>query len=63
MHRIRKLHSSQGGRGHWTVYYTSPQSIIITFSYSLALQHWGLLLNFDKIRKVNYNLPKLTIRP
>ena len=24
----------QGGRDHWTVYYTSPQS-----------QHWGLLLN------------------
>ena len=37
----------QGGRGHWVVYYTSPQSLIISFSYSLAQQRWGLLLNFD----------------
>ena len=26
----------QGGLGHWAVYYTSPQSLIITFSYLLA---------------------------
>ena len=26
----------QGGRGHGTVFYTSPQSFMITFSYSLA---------------------------
>ena len=25
----------QGGRGQWVVYYTSPQSLIITFSYLL----------------------------
>ena len=25
---------AQGGRGHWTVYYTGPQSFIITFPYS-----------------------------
>ena len=37
----------QGGRGHWTVYYTSPQSFRITFSYLFAQQLWGLLLNFD----------------
>ena len=24
-----------------------PQSVKITFSYSLAKQFWGLLLNFD----------------
>ena len=28
----------QGGRGQFDVYYTSPQSFIITFSYTLALQ-------------------------
>ena len=27
---------TQSGRGHWAVYYTSPHSCIITFSYSLA---------------------------
>ena len=32
----------QGGRGHWAVYYTSPQNFILTFSYSLARQLWGL---------------------
>ena len=32
----------QGGRGHWSVYYTSPQSFIIKVSYSLAYQLWGL---------------------
>ena len=26
----------QGGRGYWAVYYNSPQSFIIPFSYSLA---------------------------
>ena len=26
----------QGGRGQWAVYYTSPKSFIITFSYSMA---------------------------
>ena len=35
------------GEGHLAVYYTSPQSFIIKFSYSLALQLWGLLFNFD----------------
>ena len=33
--------------GQWAVYYASPQSLIITFSYLLAQQLWGLLLNFD----------------
>ena len=37
----------QGGRGYWDVYYTSPQSIIITFSYPVVLKLWGHLLNFD----------------
>ena len=36
---------SQGGRGHWTVYYTIPQSFMITISYLMAYQPWGLLLN------------------
>ena len=26
----------QGVREHWAVYYTSPQSFIVTFSYSFA---------------------------
>ena len=37
----------EGERRHWAVHCTSPQSIIITFSYSLAQQFWGLLVNFD----------------
>ena len=37
----------QGERGHWAVYYTSFQSFIIMFSYSLAYQLWGHLFNFD----------------
>ena len=36
--------SSLGGRGHWAVTYTSPQSFIMTFSYSLKLPTLG---NFD----------------
>ena len=35
----------QGGRGHWTVHYTSPQSFIVKFSYLSAGQLWGLLLS------------------
>ena len=38
---------NQGSRGQWAVYYTSPQSFILTFSYRLAQQIWGLLMNFD----------------
>ena len=39
-----KLYSclAERERGQWAVYYTSPQSFIITFSYSLAYQLWGL---------------------
>ena len=37
----------QGGRRHWAVYYTSPQIFLLKFSYSLAFQLWGLLMNFD----------------
>ena len=33
-----RIEKKQGGRGHWA----SPQRFIITFSYSLAQQHWGL---------------------
>ena len=36
--RLRASHRvlTQGGRGQWAVYYTSPQISIITFAYSLA---------------------------
>ena len=34
---------AQGGRGHWAVYYTRPQSLKITFCY---LQTWELFKNF-----------------
>ena len=27
---------NQGGRGHWTVYYTNPKIFILMFSYSLV---------------------------
>ena len=37
---------SQRGRGHWAVYYTSPQSFITTFLYLLTQQFCGLLRNF-----------------
>ena len=29
------LNTAPGGRGHWVVYYTSPQSFILTFFYLL----------------------------
>ena len=32
---VQTLCSTLGGRGHWTVYYSSSQSFIIMFSYSL----------------------------
>ena len=30
------IDANQGGRGHYAVYYTIPQSFTITFSYSMA---------------------------
>ena len=32
--------------GDWAVYYTGPQSFLITFSYSLAQQLWALIIIF-----------------
>ena len=43
----RIIYSIQGERRHWAVFYTRPQSFMITFSNSLAYKHGGLLLNFD----------------
>ena len=37
---------NQGGRGHWAVYYTSPQSFIIMVSYPWINNLWKLLLDF-----------------
>ena len=49
-------------RGQWSIYYTSPKNFIIMFSYSLAYQLWGLLLNFGcffiKCSNPNLNLQK-----
>ena len=33
---IQQCIETQGGRGHWDVDYTSPQSLIITLSYLLG---------------------------
>ena len=41
-----RYNNIQEGRGHWAVYYTSPQSFMIKLSYSL-----GLLLNFDWLER------------
>ena len=37
---------NHGGRGHWAVYYASPQSFILALSYSLAQQLWGILIGW-----------------
>ena len=34
--RVTRSMKKQGGRGHWAIYFTSPQIFIVTFSYSLA---------------------------
>ena len=47
INNTQPLCTNQGGWGHWPVDYTSPQSFIIAFCYSLTSQLWGLLLNFD----------------
>ena len=44
---------TQGGRGHWTVYYTSPQSFMIMFSYSLTLQLWELSILIVRFIKLS----------
>ena len=40
------INDSLGESGHWALDYTSPQSFMITFSYLLSEQLWGL--NFIK---------------
>ena len=36
----------QGRRGHWAVYYTSPHSLIITFSLFVGLTTLGTFIEF-----------------
>ena len=39
---------SQGGRGHWPVYFTRPQSFIIPNVFLIRwLNKFGNLINFD----------------
>ena len=45
--QTQKCYHSVTERGQWAVFHTSPQSFIVKFSYLLAQQLWGLLLNFD----------------
>ena len=46
--KISRQNPGRGGkRVHWAVYYTSPQSFMITFSYSLASKILGILIEFD----------------
>ena len=40
------LTNMQGGRGYWSVYYTSPQSFIIRLSSSLDYQLWRTFIEF-----------------
>ena len=51
----------QGGRGHWAVYYTSPQSFKITLSHALAQQLLGVLLNWFMKLSVQTFLPLILI--
>ena len=47
--QARKVIKSQGWRGYWAVYghmYTSPQSLITTFSYSNCLTALGTCIDF-----------------
>ena len=41
------INARKRDRGQWAVYYASSQSFTLTFSYSLAKQLWGLLIDFD----------------
>ena len=47
MQRLKKCYFELYVTNQRFVYYTSPQSIIITISNLLAQQRWGLLFNFD----------------
>ena len=43
----------QVGRRHLAVYYTSPQSFMKTFTYSLAQQLWEFFLNLNWFIKLS----------
>ena len=42
----------------WSVYYTSPQSFMIKFSYSLAQQLWGHYVESQNFSTTKCNLQK-----
>ena len=46
-------YSILGGRGHWAVYYPSPQSFIITFPY--LLEYYFILIGWLFKLSINFN--------
>ncbi len=42
-----QLKKTQGGRGHWAIKYTSPQSFYNNIFIFVGLTTLGFLLNFD----------------
>ena len=59
---LTRITQAERERGHWVIYYTSPQSFIITFSYSFAEQHskFQLILigRFINVSTTNFNVYK-----
>ena len=43
---LNELIPNREGRGHWAIYYTSPHSLIIVFSYSWIYKFVDFYLNF-----------------
>ena len=39
----------QGGRGHWAVYLTSPQSFIVTFFLFVDLKTYGTFIELSLV--------------
>ena len=54
------FNSREGGGDNWDIFYTSSQSFITKFSYSLALPPWGLhLVERPNVLTTNCNLQKM----
>ena len=59
-HTHTHTESLQGGRGHWTVYYTSPQSFIINFFLFVGFTTFGAFIEFWFVGVLSWVSKRLT---
>ena len=46
--KVKVVYNYQGGWGHWAIYYTSPQKLIMFSNYFLGILNFEFLVHLDE---------------